>query len=126
MVMPSESDPGLAIMRERQSLETGRIVAIAIGTAAALAICMEGLWLFYAAQGKPEQKTAETVFPGPALQSHPVGDLRAMKAAQAKQLNSYAWVDRQHGIVQVPIERAMQLVVARGAKAYDPPIGGTP
>ncbi len=124
--MPPESDAGLAVVRERQSLETRWIMAIATGTAAALAICMAGLWLFYAAQGKPEPETAETVFPGPALQSDPVGDLRKLEAAQAKQLHGYAWVDREHGIVQVPIERAMQLVVARGGNAYDPPTGGSP
>ena len=124
--MPSESDAALAVVRERQSLEIRWIVAIAIGTAVALGMCMTGLWLFYSAHGKPGPQTAETVFPGPALQSDPAGDLRALEAAQDKQLHSYAWVDREHGIVRVPIERAMQLVVARGANAYDPPSGGSP
>jgi len=32
-------------------------------------------------------------------------------AKQEKQAASYGWVDRKAGIVQVPIERAMELVV---------------
>lgn len=32
-------------------------------------------------------------------------------ARQEKQAASYAWVDRKAGVVQVPVERAMELVV---------------
>jgi hypothetical protein len=32
-------------------------------------------------------------------------------ARQEKQAASYAWVDRKNGVVQVPVERAMELVV---------------
>ena len=37
--------------------------------------------------------------------------LDELRAKQAKQAASYAWVDRNKGIVQLPIERAMELVV---------------
>jgi hypothetical protein len=32
-------------------------------------------------------------------------------AKQQKQAASYAWVDRKAGVVQLPIDRAMELVV---------------
>ncbi len=32
-----------------------------------------------------------------------------LKEKQAKQASSYAWVDQKAGVVQLPIERAMQL-----------------
>jgi hypothetical protein len=32
-------------------------------------------------------------------------------------LNSYQWIDRQTGVARIPIERAMQIMAQRGAKA---------
>lgn len=34
------------------------------------------------------------------------------KSAQASRLRGYSWIDRTKGVVAVPIERAMELVVA--------------
>ena len=36
-----------------------------------------------------------------------------LREKQAKQAASYAWVDEKAGVVQLPIERAMQLTAAR-------------
>jgi uncharacterized membrane protein len=37
--------------------------------------------------------------------------LRQVRTEQLDRLNSYRWVDEQNGIVTIPIERAMELVV---------------
>jgi hypothetical protein len=37
--------------------------------------------------------------------------LAELREKQAKQATSYAWVDRKTGVVQLPVERAMELVV---------------
>jgi hypothetical protein len=37
--------------------------------------------------------------------------LDELRAKQEKQLASYAWIDRDKGVVQLPIDRAMELVV---------------
>lgn len=42
-------------------------------------------------------------------------DTRQTKLAQARRLEGYAWVDRARGVVQIPIERAMELVAAEAA-----------
>lgn len=43
--------------------------------------------------------------------------LAALREKQAKQATSYAWVDQKAGIIQLPIERAMELTAQRyGAK----------
>jgi hypothetical protein len=44
----------------------------------------------------------------PALRRAYLLDLRSK---QAKQAQSYAWVDQKAGIVQIPIDKAMDLVV---------------
>ena len=40
------------------------------------------------------------------------GELNALRAAQLRRLHATGWVDKQHGIVAIPIERAMALLVA--------------
>jgi hypothetical protein len=45
----------------------------------------------------------------PALRRAYLADLRK---AQAKQAQSYAWVDQKKGVVQIPIDQAMDLVIA--------------
>lgn len=50
----------------------------------------------------------------PATRKQSLAELREK---QAKQATSYAWVDQKAGVVQLPIERAMELTVERyGAK----------
>lgn len=52
--------------------------------------------------------------PEPRLQQDPERDLAQYMMAQNAKLNSYAWVDRQTGIVSIPIDQAMDLIVQRG------------
>jgi hypothetical protein len=40
------------------------------------------------------------------------GELNQLRAAQQRKLHAIAWVDKQHGIVAIPIEKAMALLVA--------------
>ena len=47
--------------------------------------------------------------PLPRLQTNPLRDLQAVRAVEDSHLNHYAWVDRQNGIAQIPIDRAMIL-----------------
>ncbi len=41
---------------------------------------------------------------------------------KTKKLNSYGWVDRKHGVIRIPIERAMDLVAQRGLPTRGPGI----
>lgn len=52
--------------------------------------------------------------PLPRLQTTPVPDLKQFRAAEDAALNTYQWVDRQAGIAQVPIARAIELIAERG------------
>jgi hypothetical protein len=55
--------------------------------------------------------------PEPRLQTNPRQDLRELRASEDRMLNSYGWVDKDKGIVRVPIGEAMKLVVKRGLPA---------
>jgi len=53
-------------------------------------------------------------FPKPNLQTDDDhAQATALLAQQNAKLNSYGWVDRSNGIVHIPIERAMDLIVGR-------------
>lgn len=61
--------------------------------------------------------------PGPRLQVRPEVDLEAFRARENAILASYAWVDKEQGIVRIPVEEAMRLVAERGVPAF-PSEGG--
>jgi hypothetical protein len=63
--------------------------------------------------------------PEPRLQTHPIRDLRDLRAAEDATLTSYGWIDRQAGVVRIPIARAMELLVKRGLPVQ-PETGGQP
>jgi len=54
-------------------------------------------------------------FPKPNLQiDDDHAERTTLLAAQNEKLNSYGWVDRSNGIVQIPIEHAIDLLAQRG------------
>lgn len=53
-------------------------------------------------------------FAAPNLQISPHDDLMTLRAREDTELDTYGWVDRSHGVVRIPIARAMDLIVARG------------
>ena len=57
---------------------------------------------------------ARTLPPQPRLQVEPRLDLDQLRVLEEAKLHSYGWVDRNAGVVRIPIERAMDLVVEKG------------
>jgi hypothetical protein len=66
---------------------------------------------------------ANALPPSPTLQRTPRLDLQRFRAAEDEILNSYSWIDRQHGIVHVPIDVAMDILARQGlpARQQTPP-----
>jgi len=52
--------------------------------------------------------------PSPALQVTPARDLRQYLDTQDATLNSYGWVDQKAGVVRIPIDRAMDILLQKG------------
>ena len=46
--------------------------------------------------------------PAPNLQTQPFKDIYMLRQAEATRLGSYGWVDKEGGIVRMPIDRAME------------------
>ena len=52
---------------------------------------------------------------GPRLQDDPPADMAALRAEDDATLNRWAWTDEANGMAQIPIERAMELLVEQRA-----------
>ncbi|HMD34624.1 MAG TPA: hypothetical protein VKH42_06645 [Vicinamibacterales bacterium] len=52
--------------------------------------------------------------PEPRLQTQPREDLRELRAREDEMLTTYGWVDKNQGVVRIPIDQAMRMVVERG------------
>lgn len=107
---------------------------LTIGLAATGLVLMIGLVLGVAAllsrlgpPRAPEQATQITP-PEPRLQVAPPEDFRELKATQMARLNTYDWIDRDGGVVRIPIDRAMEIMVEQGYiyKPGTPAPAGTP
>lgn len=100
-------------------------IAIALGTVlAALAAYL--LWQWWNASSGlrplvgPNAGTLP-VIASPVLQSAPQQERAQYFAEKRKLLESWTWVDRQHGIARIPVEEAMRIMAARGGKTAGAP-----
>ncbi len=88
----------------------GSVWALRMRTATIAAMNPHGPIALPANFGAEEQGIVDQI---PFELNHWVKDDRA---ASAKQLGSYGWVDRKAGTIRIPIERAMELQVAEQKK----------
>ncbi len=58
--------------------------------------------------------------PQPRLQAHPARDLVLYNRAEDAQLNSYGWVNRQEGIVRIPVSLALDIIAKQGIPELPP------
>jgi hypothetical protein len=52
--------------------------------------------------------------PEPRLQPDAVSDLHRMREAEDNVLQTYGWVDKNAGVVRIPVARALDLLAQRG------------
>jgi hypothetical protein len=71
---------------------------------------------------------AQPLPPPPRIQSNPGADMQSYWQSQQNLLNSYGWIDRQNGVVRMPIDRAMELLLERGlpTRSASAPENGAP
>lgn len=55
----------------------------------------------------------------PRLQIDAPVELRTMREAEERMLNSYRWVDPQTETVQIPVERAIEILAQKGLPARE-------
>jgi hypothetical protein len=105
-------NPGVAI--ERSDAPPRLFGFLAAGLAVFLVISVVALGLIYpgSVSGLSDAPRGETA--KPQLQIDPAVDLAARRATEAKEFAGYGWIDREHGLVRIPIDQAMQDVANAG------------
>ena len=119
-----EREPGLR--HETRDVDVWAIARFGIGLALLCILSLAGLFgLYHYFESRYGGRVAVTVPPGPEsgprLEVTPVLDLARERAADDKILNSYGWVDRQKGVVRIPIGRALDLLAGHGLPSRLPP-----
>jgi hypothetical protein len=120
---PGEDNP--EVHHETSDVNINGILTFAAGLIVVAIVIHVVIWLLFqyfntreAAKVPPEYPLAITqeqrLPPEPRLQTNPRQDLRDLHVAEEDVLKSYGWVDKNAGVVRIPIEDAMKIVVERG------------
>ncbi|MDZ4860161.1 MAG: hypothetical protein SGI88_14385 [Candidatus Hydrogenedentes bacterium] len=94
----------------------------AVLTVSTIACIVTALWVFR--QGEAAESThsvrvlpvaeERNLPPLPRLQEHPVLDLQAFREQEKARIDEYKWVDKVAGIVQIPVDQALEIVAEQG------------
>ncbi len=112
-----------SLKHEPDEVSARRAFAAGVGLFGIIAVALLMSWGAYSASrslssspgSKPLTFTRPDVLPPPPrLQQDPHADLVRLRAAEDSILTTYGWVDRDSGLVRIPIARAMELMVERG------------
>lgn len=103
------------------------LIRFAYWMAIVLAITLFGMkWTFdYFKKAEPLGATVSPLVkptdrplpPNPRLQVQPHQELVDYCQTQQEEVNTYGWVNQESGVVRIPVDRAMDIIVTRGLPA---------
>jgi hypothetical protein len=137
-MMTSEHEPSVANTsdgktprHEASDIDIRGVFAFGAGLVAAAIIISVAIWTLFIYFERREASavsayplaagTHDALPPIPRLQAAPREDLEEFREREAEVLGGYSWIDRDTGVVRIPIEEAMRLVLERGLPVYEPP-----
>ena len=114
-----------------RDLDVKSVVSFGIGLGLTMIVVLALVWLLLAhwktrqtaRDPRPSplaEANAPRLPPEPRLQAAPVKDMDELRARETSTLTSYGWVDRQAGVARIPIDRAIDLLLASGLPAPRP------
>jgi hypothetical protein len=105
---------------ERSDMETGGITWIAVGLGLlvlAVPLLMPLVYpqsMRHISPAAPPALSADA----PKLEITPSDDLRRFDRASKQLADSYGWVDRKHGVVRIPVARAVERLLHQGLPGW--------
>ena len=107
---------------ESPAIDNKAVLLCALGALILLAGAISGFHEVYRRSVPVKDVPAPQAFPQPRVVTSQAEaeERRRLVAAQHERLETWRWANDQHAVVQIPIERAMQLLVQKGTAAYDP------
>ena len=122
--MPAEEH--IRYIPESPAINLRGVALSALGALVLLGGAIGGFHAIY--QGAVPIKTVPLPqkFSQPRVDTQDVTERHRLLAAQRQQLETWRWANDSHTLVQIPIERAMQLLVQKNADAYAPLLAPQP
>ena len=120
------------VHREESDVNIRAIFGFGGGLAALGAVIAVVVWLLFGYLTRREDIASgarayplaagqeERLPPEPRLQTNPRQDLKDLRAAEDDTLKSYRWVDRNAGVVRIPVDEAIRLTLQRGLPSRQP------
>ncbi|HUS20259.1 MAG TPA: hypothetical protein VMZ25_11475 [Terriglobales bacterium] len=68
----------------------------------------------HAETSKEVLQRLQAQFPAPRLQDDDVRDMHMLRANEDKMIGGYTWIDKNGGVVRIPVSRAMEVIAERG------------
>lgn len=118
--MPAEEH--ITYVPESSGVDSRVVIWAAVAALLLLALAVAGLSVVYqdAVAVKTVQKPQQFPKPRVVTSQDESAERRDLTLEQSRRLESWGWANNRHTLVQVPIERAMKLLVQKGADAYAP------
>ncbi|HTB17567.1 MAG TPA: hypothetical protein VK708_05595 [Bryobacteraceae bacterium] len=94
---------------------------LAVATAIVFVLVIGIFRYFYASYSTAESiKLSQPVIPPePRIEVAPYEQLQQLRVQEDHILSTYAWVDKQNGVVRVPIDRAIDMLAAKGLPSHN-------
>lgn len=119
------------VRHEKSDVNVRAILGVGAGLAAVTVFLAGLVWLLVLFLARSAPDTAPREFPlaasyeqrlppEPRLQTNPREDLQTLRQAEERLLRTYGWVDKDSGVVRIPIDEAMRLTVERGLPSRTP------
>ncbi|MFY9695666.1 MAG: hypothetical protein WA776_16565 [Xanthobacteraceae bacterium] len=107
---------------EPADVDTRIVLWAAIAALVLLFGAIGGLYAVYDYDVPIKTVPSPKEFPQPRVvtQEADIAELHRLAAAQNQRLKTWSWANAQHTLVQIPIDRAMKLLVQKGGDAYAP------
>lgn len=125
------TDPTPHVGHETRDVHIGGLLWLAAGIIVSAVVIHALLWFLLeyfreqARQADPivsPLAAEKQVPPEPRLQNTPLRDYEKFRQEQVERLSGYGWVDRQQGVVHIPISRAIDLLAERGLPTPEGPV----
>lgn len=104
---------------ERTDVPPSLLVKLAVGVAVFVLAVPLVMPLVYPQTRQPRSPRLPDIAAGVAvLEVNPHAHLVQFEKKDSAALDRYGWIDRDHGLVQIPIARAMELLPQRGLPGW--------
>jgi hypothetical protein len=121
----SPDSDNVEVVHEESDVNVAAILRYGLGLFAVAVVVHIFLWWLLGAYERQNERAQTQVFPmaasqqdrlppSPRFQENPQQELQQLREKQKALLKGYGWVNKEAGVVRIPIEEAMKLVVERG------------